>query len=233
MRSAKPLSYLSTSNAPITLRLLTLSASPSLQPLQAYYLRGTPAKSSPTSPITQTSQSKYYSQSNGSNLTQLFYATNHRQPGAQFLVVGFQQPVRKRTPYIQRSAMAPGLENGHATAPTNGHHQHVQHSPSACRTLILDLGDVLFHWSTRDLTALSPSTFHAVVLSPTWGLLECGRISEDDAISAIAAELGLSCDSIREAIRQCKGTLRVDSELVRSLMELKREMGEGFKVYAM
>ena len=40
------------------------------------------------------------------------------------------------------------------------------------RTLILDLGDVLFHWSARDLTALSPQTFHAVILSPAWSELE-------------------------------------------------------------
>lgn len=124
--------------------------------------------------------------------------------------------------------MAPGLENGYASA-ANGHEQSL-HQPH--KTLILDLGDVLFHWSTRDLTALSPSAFHAVVLSPTWGLLECGKISEDDAISAIAAELGLSCDKIREAIRQCKGTLRVDSELVGKLMELKKEV-DGLRVYAM
>ncbi|KAH7409847.1 Haloacid dehalogenase-like hydrolase-domain-containing protein [Phaeosphaeria sp. MPI-PUGE-AT-0046c] len=129
--------------------------------------------------------------------------------------------------------MAPGLENGHSTATTNGHDHQQQGRHASHRTLILDLGDVLFHWSTRDLTALSPSAFHAVVLSPTWGLLECGKVSEDDAISAIAAELGLSCDSIREAIRQCKGTLRVDLELVRSLMELKKELGDGIRVYAM
>lgn len=124
--------------------------------------------------------------------------------------------------------MAPGLENGYTTA-TNGHQQDLH---PRRRTLILDLGDVLFHWSTRNLTALSPSTFHAVVLSPTWGLLECGKISEDDAISAIAAELELSCDKIREAIGQCKPTLRVDSDLVDKLVELKKDV-DGLRVYAM
>lgn len=100
------------------------------------------------------------------------------------------------------------------------------------RVLILDLGDVLFHWSTRELKALAPSTFHSVILSPTWGKLECGLMSEDEALEAIGEELSLDPDTIREAFFQCRQTLRVDHELYTQLVELKEQI-EGLKVYAM
>ncbi|KAF2680419.1 HAD-like protein [Lentithecium fluviatile CBS 122367] len=101
------------------------------------------------------------------------------------------------------------------------------------RTLILDLGDVLFHWSARDLTALSPSTFHAVILTPAWGELECGRLTEDEALELIGQELSISPDTIREAFSQCRRTLRVDQETIAALKALKEEMNGNLKVYAM
>lgn len=45
---------------------------------------------------------------------------------------------------------------------------------SRSRTLILDLGDVLFHYSASQLTTLSRSDFGAVILSPAYVLtLSC------------------------------------------------------------
>jgi FMN phosphatase YigB (HAD superfamily) len=106
-------------------------------------------------------------------------------------------------------------------------------TPDPNRTLILDLGDVLFHWSARDLTALSPSTFHSVILTPTWGELECGRLTEDEALQAIGTELSLSPDTIREAFTQCRKTLRVDHDTIAELKALKAEMNGNLKIYAM
>jgi FMN phosphatase YigB (HAD superfamily) len=104
---------------------------------------------------------------------------------------------------------------------------------SGNRVLILDLGDVLFHWSARDLTALSPSTFHAVILTPTWGALESGKITEDEAFTAIGAELDIDPNIIREAFDQCRPTLRVDHDTIAELKALKTEMNGRLKVYAM
>jgi len=101
------------------------------------------------------------------------------------------------------------------------------------RTLILDLGDVLFHWSSRDFTALSPQTFHAVISSQPWSELERGRITEDEAISLISAELSLKPCKIVEALVQCRNSLRVDHKLVAQLKELKTELDGRLKVYAM
>jgi hypothetical protein len=101
------------------------------------------------------------------------------------------------------------------------------------QALILDLGDVLFHWDTRDLTALSPSTLHAVILTPAWGELECGKLSEYEAFKTIGEELSLEPDNIREAISQCRKTLSVDLDLVSELHALKKEMEGNLRVYAM
>ncbi|KAI4690160.1 uncharacterized protein J4E84_004342 [Alternaria hordeiaustralica] len=101
------------------------------------------------------------------------------------------------------------------------------------RTLILDLGDVLFHWSTRELTALPPQDFHSVILSPTWTELERGSIDEPRALGIIGEELSIEPATISEAFKQCRKTLRVDHDLLGKLKELKAEMNGHLKIYAM
>jgi hypothetical protein len=106
-------------------------------------------------------------------------------------------------------------------------------SQTHSRTLILDLGDVLFHWSTHTLSVFSPSTFHAVVLTPTWGELEHGVISEYEALKIIGEELLLEPNKIQEAISQCRKTLSVDLDLIAELQALKKEMDGTLRIYAM
>ncbi|KAH3969492.1 hypothetical protein HBH69_000840 [Parastagonospora nodorum] len=107
-----------------------------------------------------------------------------------------------------------------------------QHSSPKDRALILDLGDVLFHYDTSSL-ALPRSTFYSVILSPTWNELECGRISEDEALAAIGKELSLDPETIHGALSQARQTLRVDHELYAQLLALKDEMEGNLKVFAM
>ena len=127
------------------------------------------------------------------------------------------------------SVTSPTPPNSQPLDGTNGS----EAGPSKTRTLILDLGDVLFHYSARELTALSPSSFHAVIISPTWSVFESGRIDEDQALETIGKELSLEPDTIREALEQCRKTLRVDHELYDQLKALKAEMNGALKVYAM
>jgi FMN phosphatase YigB (HAD superfamily) len=101
------------------------------------------------------------------------------------------------------------------------------------RTLILDLGDVLCHWSTDNLTAVSPKHFQGVIRSPTWGELERGHISEKEAIKTIGEELSLDPNTIHKGLMQCHETLRVDQTLTTQLKDLKEELGGRLKVYAM
>jgi FMN phosphatase YigB (HAD superfamily) len=101
------------------------------------------------------------------------------------------------------------------------------------RILILDLGDVLFHYAVRRITALSPSVFKTVITSPGWQDFECGRVTEDEALASITNELSLDLNTIRQALSQCRQLLHVDHDLYEQLRALKAEMNGSLKVYAM
>jgi FMN phosphatase YigB (HAD superfamily) len=104
---------------------------------------------------------------------------------------------------------------------------------SKSRTLILDLGDVLFHYNASGLTSLSRSAFHSVILSPAWGQYERGLINEDEALEIVGKELSLEPDAIREGFDQCRKTLHADIDFYAQLRALKDEMNGDLKVYAM
>jgi hypothetical protein len=72
-----------------------------------------------------------------------------------------------------------------------------------------------------------------VILTPTWGELECGNISEEEALERIGEELSLEPSKIQEAIDQCRQTLSVDLDLVSKLQTLKKEMDGSLRVCAM
>lgn len=100
-------------------------------------------------------------------------------------------------------------------------------------TLILDLGDVLFHYAVREITALPPATFKAVITTPGWRAFECGRVDENEALKSITTELSLDTDTVREALSQCRRLLHVDHELYNELKALKEAKKGTLKVYAM
>jgi hypothetical protein len=78
-------------------------------------------------------------------------------------------------------------------------------APSAKHILILNLGDVLFHYSLSAITAL--------INPPGWAALECGLITEDIAVQRISKDLTIDIDTICEALAQCRQLLRVDHDL--------------------
>jgi HAD superfamily hydrolase (TIGR01509 family) len=108
-----------------------------------------------------------------------------------------------------------------------------QDPPPTTHTLILDLGDVLFHYAVREITALSPAMFKAVITTPGWRDFECGRVDEDEALKSITKELSLDLDTIHEALSQCRQLLHVDHDFYNQLRALKAEMKGSLKVYAM
>ncbi|KAF2703163.1 HAD-like protein [Pleomassaria siparia CBS 279.74] len=100
-------------------------------------------------------------------------------------------------------------------------------------TLIFDLGDVLFHWSAKTITALPRSTMASIMRSPTWNALERGEMSEEAAYEEIGSELSISPALIYEALDQAKKTLFVDNELIDTLKKLKESFNGQLKVFAM
>jgi hypothetical protein len=100
------------------------------------------------------------------------------------------------------------------------------HVPHPKRILILDLGDVLFHYSLSSTTALPASTFNLLIKSPGWTALECGLITEAIAVQRISKDLSLDIDTINEALAQCRQLLHIDHDLFDELVALKREINE-------
>lgn len=106
------------------------------------------------------------------------------------------------------------------------------------RILVLDLGDVLFHYDTTGLDKFSTGTLRAVITSPEWEALERGEVGEQQALHCLSSKADIAvCPSVlRAGLDQCRGTLHVDSELLQSLTAIKNKMnnvGGGLKVYAM
>lgn len=100
-------------------------------------------------------------------------------------------------------------------------------------TLILDLGDVLFHYAVREITALPPATFKAVITAPGWQDFECGRVNEDEALKSITEQLSLDVNTIKLALTQCRRLLHVDQDLYDQLKVLKEAKNGALTVYAM
>jgi FMN phosphatase YigB (HAD superfamily) len=119
------------------------------------------------------------------------------------------------------------------TSGTLDANQPKQGPSQTTRTLILDLGDVLFHYAVREITALSPAMFKAVITTPGWRDFECGRVKEDEALQSITKELSIDLDTIREALSQCRQLLHVDHDLYDQLRALKAEMNGSLRIYAM
>jgi FMN phosphatase YigB (HAD superfamily) len=122
-----------------------------------------------------------------------------------------------------RSVIQLGNGRGNIDASTQPNH----------RTLILDLGDVLFHYTTRNLTALARQELQSVLRSPTWVELDCGQIAEEEALARIGKDLSLDPGAIKEGLTQCRDMLRVDQDLVDEIAKIKKEMDGRLKVYAM
>ena len=100
-------------------------------------------------------------------------------------------------------------------------------------TLILDLGDVVFHWSAGSVTAIPPSSMKAAMSSTIWSALERGEVEESDAYNAIGTELGIRPTSISRALDEARQTLTVDSTFIQWMKDLKSSLHIELKVYAM
>jgi FMN phosphatase YigB (HAD superfamily) len=101
------------------------------------------------------------------------------------------------------------------------------------RTLILDLEDMLLHWTKREIPALDYHSFHECTQSTTWGDLERGYINEEEALYTISQEIGVDPHTLQEVLQHRRKTLRLDVNLCNQLRELKAEMNGELTIYAM
>ncbi|KAG5648479.1 hypothetical protein DXG03_003090 [Asterophora parasitica] len=100
-------------------------------------------------------------------------------------------------------------------------------------TIIFDIGDVLFKWSSETETSISSRTLHEILSSPTWFDYERGRITEDDCYAKVGAEFILEPEEIRRAFQQARDSLEADDKIIALIRELKAQSDGQLRVFAM
>ena len=102
-----------------------------------------------------------------------------------------------------------------------------------CTTLIFDIGDVLFTWSTETPTSLSPHILKAIMSSPTWRQYECGKLSQDQCYSRVSIEFSIDLSEVSRALEHARESLKANHSLLSFIHTLKREADGGLRVFAM
>ncbi|KAL1942842.1 hypothetical protein VTO73DRAFT_5082 [Trametes versicolor] len=101
------------------------------------------------------------------------------------------------------------------------------------RTLILDLGDVLFSWSAETRTSIPPRQLKDIMNGATWHEYERGRLSQAEAYARVGREFSISPDAIVEAFKQARESLRPNEELLALVRELKARYAGQLRVFAL
>jgi len=98
-------------------------------------------------------------------------------------------------------------------------------------TIIFDLGDVLFTWTTASPSSpLPPKVLNSLLRSAIWFEYERGNLDEDGAYNALAKEFGLWAADIATGFNIARDTLKSCPSILAAIREFK---AAGIKVYAM
>ncbi|KAK7053307.1 hypothetical protein VNI00_003933 [Paramarasmius palmivorus] len=100
-------------------------------------------------------------------------------------------------------------------------------------TLVFDLGDVLFSWSSNTTTSIPPEKLRAILTSHIWFTYECGRLTETECYSQLEDQFSFRAEEIRNALRDARNSLTANDELVGLIRSLKEQSKGQLKVYAM
>ncbi|KAH9934359.1 HAD-like protein [Fomitopsis serialis] len=98
--------------------------------------------------------------------------------------------------------------------------------------LILDLGDVLLHWSPDTKTRVPRLLLRDMLSSGTWMDYERGRLSQGDCYARLAVDFSLDVGDIALAFEQARHSLHVNADLGSLIQELKSS-DDTLRVYVM
>lgn len=97
-------------------------------------------------------------------------------------------------------------------------------------TIIVDVGNVLFTWSSKGLNkAVDSKLFRRMVSSQIWGDHETGKLSNDAAYATLAKEFKVDKEDVHSAMISTIETLSPRREM----FDLIRSLKAGRKIYAM
>lgn len=106
-------------------------------------------------------------------------------------------------------------------------------SPNDYTSIIFDIGDVLFRWSSETQTSISSKTLHKILSSSTWFEYERGKLLEEECYAQLGDEFSLQPEEIRRAFQQARDSLQANDEFIALIRELKAQSNGQLRVFAM
>jgi FMN phosphatase YigB (HAD superfamily) len=100
-------------------------------------------------------------------------------------------------------------------------------------TIIFDIGDVLFSWSSQTDTGIPAQTLRRIVVTPTWFEYERGRISQEVCYDRIASQFSLDPAVIRKAFDQARDSMQCNQPMLDLIRELKSQSQGLLRIFAM
>ncbi|KAI0345466.1 HAD-like protein [Trametopsis cervina] len=101
-----------------------------------------------------------------------------------------------------------------------------------CTTLIFDIGDVLFTWSSKTPTSIPSATLRGITTSEAWGLYECGKLSQPECYRLVAEEYSLDVEEIACAFQHARDSLQPNDNFISFIRQLKAD-NDQLRVFAM
>lgn len=101
------------------------------------------------------------------------------------------------------------------------------------KTLILDLGDVLFTWSSTTKTCISPAMMHQMLKTPTWNDFERGTLSQETCYARVSEEFSIPVSEIEQAFKEARESLTANEPFILEIHRLKTLYGSRLRVLAM
>lgn len=106
-------------------------------------------------------------------------------------------------------------------------------APLRYTTLILDIGDVLFTWSAKTKTSISPRLLKEILVSTTWFEYERGRISQAECYEKVASDFSLEPQEIAQAFEQARESMVSNDEMIALVHRLKSMSNGALRVFAL
>ncbi|KAK0219175.1 phosphatase yihX [Armillaria fumosa] len=100
-------------------------------------------------------------------------------------------------------------------------------------TIIFDIGDVLFTWSSTTKTRISSKSLREILASPTWQDYERGKVGEQDCYDRVGEQFSFDPSEVKDAFIQARESLKSDDQMINLIRELKEQSQGRLRVFAM
>lgn len=98
---------------------------------------------------------------------------------------------------------------------------------------IFDLGDVLFSWSAKTKTSISPKLLKQFLDTSVWHDYERGLVSQDDCYKSVGEQFAVDPAEISAAFDQARDSLAANEEVIAVIQHLKAQSNGRLRVFAM